>query len=552
MAERTTPERRAAHERLATGAFARWTRACATHPWRVVLSWVGIIAVLIALVATVGGSLKDEFEIPGSDTQKATDLIEAEFAEEQGGVLNLVFAAPSRRAARHRRAPRGDRGRRRRAGDGRVRAERGRSRHHRGGRPLRREHVLGRRPDRVRRGAVRPGHLRHRSRGGPRRPGRRARGGRAGGRHRRVQRRRRVPAGRAGDVRAAGPARRDPRAADRLPHVRGDVHPDRARDRRPDDGVPAPVHPRRAHRHQHDHADPRLDDRTRRRDRLLTLHRHALPAAAARRALAARRRRRGGRVRRPGGAVRGSDRGDLGRRPRLLRARLRDQARNRQLTRRPDHGPDRELAADRRPAAARSQDRPPQGPVPAAARRLGGRPRQDAHRTLGTIRDGERKDRVSRRAARPDRARVDVVARPSRRRRPGDAAHRSDEPEGLRPARGRVRAGLQRADPDRRRRQWRRGRAGTALRRHRGPGRRRVRRRAATSTTRRPLRSSSSHPLPRHRTRRRTSSSNVFAARSCRLPSRAAMRSPTSRDKPPHSRTSATGSWSGCRCSCSS
>ena len=87
-------DRLAAHERLSTGALARWMRACATHPWRVVLSWVGIIVVLIVLVATVGGSLKDEFEIPGSDTQKATDLIESEFASEQGGVLNLVFAAP--------------------------------------------------------------------------------------------------------------------------------------------------------------------------------------------------------------------------------------------------------------------------------------------------------------------------------------------------------------------------------------------------------------------------------------------------------------------------
>jgi RND superfamily putative drug exporter len=38
--------------------------------------------------------LRDEFEIPGSDTQKATDLIEAKFASEQGGVLNVVFAAP--------------------------------------------------------------------------------------------------------------------------------------------------------------------------------------------------------------------------------------------------------------------------------------------------------------------------------------------------------------------------------------------------------------------------------------------------------------------------
>ena len=94
MGERTTPERRAAHERLATGSLARWARSCATHPWRVVFSWVGIIAALIVLVATVGGSLKDEFDIPGSDTQKATDLIESEFAEEQGGVLNLVFAAP--------------------------------------------------------------------------------------------------------------------------------------------------------------------------------------------------------------------------------------------------------------------------------------------------------------------------------------------------------------------------------------------------------------------------------------------------------------------------
>ncbi len=86
--------RRVAHERLATGALARWTRACAEHPWRVIFGWVGIVALLIVLVGTVGGSLKDEFEIPGSDTQRATDLIEAEFASEQGGVLNLVFAAP--------------------------------------------------------------------------------------------------------------------------------------------------------------------------------------------------------------------------------------------------------------------------------------------------------------------------------------------------------------------------------------------------------------------------------------------------------------------------
>jgi RND superfamily putative drug exporter len=87
-------ERLAAHERMSTGTLARWARLCATHPWRVLGTWLGIIVVLIALVATVGGALRDEFEIPGSDTQRATDLIEAEFASEQGGVLNIVFAAP--------------------------------------------------------------------------------------------------------------------------------------------------------------------------------------------------------------------------------------------------------------------------------------------------------------------------------------------------------------------------------------------------------------------------------------------------------------------------
>jgi putative drug exporter of the RND superfamily len=87
-------ERRAAHERLSSGGLARWMRACAGHPWRVVGAWVGILVLLVFSVAVFGGSLRDEFEIPGSDTQKATDLIESEFASEQGGVLNVVFAAP--------------------------------------------------------------------------------------------------------------------------------------------------------------------------------------------------------------------------------------------------------------------------------------------------------------------------------------------------------------------------------------------------------------------------------------------------------------------------
>ena len=94
MTDGRNVERRLAHERLSTGALARWMRSCATHPGRVFLAWGGIIVLLIVLVIGIGGSLKDEFSIPGSDTQRATDLIESEFAAEQGAVLNLVFAAP--------------------------------------------------------------------------------------------------------------------------------------------------------------------------------------------------------------------------------------------------------------------------------------------------------------------------------------------------------------------------------------------------------------------------------------------------------------------------
>ena len=96
-----------------------------------VLAWVGIIVALILLVATVGGSLKDEFEIPGSDTQRATDLIEAEFASEQGGVLNLVFAAPEGERLDTPGAPGGDRGGDREAQDDEFAPTGGRGGHRR-------------------------------------------------------------------------------------------------------------------------------------------------------------------------------------------------------------------------------------------------------------------------------------------------------------------------------------------------------------------------------------------------------------------------------------
>ncbi|HWH15752.1 MAG TPA: MMPL family transporter [Miltoncostaeaceae bacterium] len=83
-------ERRIAH----SGALARFAGACARHPWRVIGIWLAIIVALFALQAPFAGQLRDEFRVPGTDFQKATDLIEAEFGAQQGAALRVVLAAP--------------------------------------------------------------------------------------------------------------------------------------------------------------------------------------------------------------------------------------------------------------------------------------------------------------------------------------------------------------------------------------------------------------------------------------------------------------------------
>src|SRR5690242_5739585 len=83
-------DRRIAH----SGGLARWAGACARHPWRVVFGWLATTLVLIVMVATLHGTLANEFSVPGTDFQKATDLIKAKFGAQQGAALRVVMAAP--------------------------------------------------------------------------------------------------------------------------------------------------------------------------------------------------------------------------------------------------------------------------------------------------------------------------------------------------------------------------------------------------------------------------------------------------------------------------
>jgi RND superfamily putative drug exporter len=76
------------------GGLARWARMCARHPWRVVGSWFGAVALLIVLNIAFHGTLVNEFKVPGTDFQKATDLIDAKFGAQKGDPLRVVVAAP--------------------------------------------------------------------------------------------------------------------------------------------------------------------------------------------------------------------------------------------------------------------------------------------------------------------------------------------------------------------------------------------------------------------------------------------------------------------------
>jgi RND superfamily putative drug exporter len=82
-------EQRIAH----TGALAAIAGHCARHPWRVVFTWISIFVVLIGLNAAFHGKLINDFKIPGSDTQKATDLITAKFGGQKGAALRVVLAS---------------------------------------------------------------------------------------------------------------------------------------------------------------------------------------------------------------------------------------------------------------------------------------------------------------------------------------------------------------------------------------------------------------------------------------------------------------------------
>ena len=93
--------------RRPTGWLARIATTQASHPKRTVFGGLLVFIVINFLAfGPLNGTLENKFEIPGSDAQKATDLLAAKFGERNGAILQVVFDAengkldtPERRAA---------------------------------------------------------------------------------------------------------------------------------------------------------------------------------------------------------------------------------------------------------------------------------------------------------------------------------------------------------------------------------------------------------------------------------------------------------------------
>ncbi|MCZ4513008.1 MMPL family transporter [Streptomyces sp. ActVer] len=79
--------------------------ASARRPWVTIAAWVAALALVLPLAGLFGGSFVDDLVAPGSQSEKAMELLEDRFPEASGGSAVAVFAVPEgERIDRHRPA----------------------------------------------------------------------------------------------------------------------------------------------------------------------------------------------------------------------------------------------------------------------------------------------------------------------------------------------------------------------------------------------------------------------------------------------------------------
>ena len=75
------------------GLLYRLGRGCARHRWTVLGAWVVALVGIVWLAFAVGGHFNNSFTIPGTPTQKASDILSREFADSAGATATVVIRA---------------------------------------------------------------------------------------------------------------------------------------------------------------------------------------------------------------------------------------------------------------------------------------------------------------------------------------------------------------------------------------------------------------------------------------------------------------------------
>ncbi len=80
--------------RSSAGLLERWARFSYRHRWPVIGTWVLALVGLLAANFMFSGEYSSAFRVPGSESQKAFDLLEERFPARGGDSADLVFEAP--------------------------------------------------------------------------------------------------------------------------------------------------------------------------------------------------------------------------------------------------------------------------------------------------------------------------------------------------------------------------------------------------------------------------------------------------------------------------
>jgi RND superfamily putative drug exporter len=80
---------------VGAGTMLRLARWCIEHRLRVFLSWVAVAVLATVLAGAIGNSYSTNYSLPGSESQRASDLLTRDFKAQSGDIDTIVFRVSS-------------------------------------------------------------------------------------------------------------------------------------------------------------------------------------------------------------------------------------------------------------------------------------------------------------------------------------------------------------------------------------------------------------------------------------------------------------------------